>query len=115
MPLSVKAINSLKMLRQEIASEIPAEDLNRRAWVAVYPPLKQQLINVVPGRWRGDTYLVKKFEIPKELVDEYFGQDSVYNLQKEEATSIEEVEQILAQWGIDSSTLEAPWHSDYPL
>jgi hypothetical protein len=114
MTMSVNAINRLKMLRQEIAAEISTRDSNRRAWVAVYPPIEYKPETVIRDR-KENTYLLKKFEIPKELVHEYFGQNDVYSLQQAELASLEEVEKVLSQWNIDSSILTAPWNCDYPL
>lgn len=57
----------------------------------------------------------EKFEIPDALVDEIFGENDLGDSQFLTLESLEQVEGALATWNVDSSQLDAPWKSDYPL
>ena len=76
------------------------------AFVGVYlPPFDKR----VP-KWR-----VRRLAIPEHLVDQYFGEEDLVDSEFIRLDSLEEVEDFVSRWGIDSSTLDAPWKSDYPL
>jgi len=61
-------------------------------------------------QWR-----VKKFEIPEDLVSQNPYDGNLVDLQLVRLDTLEEVEGLLASWGIDSAQFDAPWKSDYPV
>jgi hypothetical protein len=106
MAFTLKTINGFEMLHRTAAAEIPTSIPGHRAFVGVYPPMPEKGL----PRWT-----VKRFAIPEHLVDQYFGQRDLVNLEAVCLDAMEEVEKLLSQWGIDSSILDAPWKSDWPL
>jgi hypothetical protein len=57
---------------------------------------------------------VRRFEIPEGLVDQHFGEEQLVDSECIELDSLEAVEALLANWGIESAILQAPWLTDYP-
>lgn len=106
MPFDQKTLNAFEMTSREAASEVPATKADHRAFVAVYPPLVDK--GVV--QWR-----VRRFELPVNLLDQHFGEEDLVNSLFYKLESLEEVEGLLADWGVDPSRLDAPWKCDYPL
>jgi hypothetical protein len=70
------------------------------------PPLPEKGIFA----WR-----VRKFEILEELMDTNFGEDDLVDSVFIRLGTIEEVEALIAEWGLDSAAFRAPWKVDYPL
>ena len=101
-----EVLNGFQMATRTAACELPASRQGCRAFVGVYPPLPEKGVN----HWR-----VRRFEIPTELVDQYFGEEQLINSQLVQMNTIEQVEELLATWNVDSAALQAPWKSDYPL
>jgi hypothetical protein len=94
------------MTHRTAACEIPATHPERRAFVGVYPPLPEKQITC----WR-----VRRFEIPRELAGQYFGEEQLIESQLIQLDTLDQVEETLVSWRLDSATLEATWKSDYPL
>jgi hypothetical protein len=103
---TLQTLNGFEMTQREATCEIKATRPGHRAFVAVYPPLPEK--NVY--QWR-----IKKFEIPEELVSKSPYDGDLVDLQFVHAETLEEIEQILVSWKIDSSQFDAAWKSDYPV
>src|SRR5437867_12744541 len=101
-----RTISVFEMTRRSAAVEIPATHPNHRAFVEVMPPLPENRIYA----WR-----VRKFEIPEELMETNFSEDALVNSMFVRLKPIEEVEALIAAWGLDSAAFDAPWKVDYPL
>ena len=101
-----EVLNGFQMIARMAAIEIPANHAGCRAFVGVYPPsMRKETL-----QWR-----VRRFEIPNELVDQNFGEDQLIDSQFIRLDALEEVEQLVAKWGIDSAAFAAPWKNDWPL
>ena len=101
-----EVLNGFEMMARMATIEIPATHVGHRAFVGVYPPLPDKGIR----QWR-----VRKFEIPETLVDKYFGEEQLIDPQSVQLDTLEQVENLLAKWKLDSAAFEAPWKNDYPL
>lgn len=101
-----EVLNGFQMATRTAACELPANHQGCRAFVGVYPPLPEKGVS----QWR-----VRRFEIPKELVDQYFSEEQLIDSQLIQLETLEQVEELLASWNLDSAVLQAPWKSDYPL
>lgn len=99
-------LNGFQMIARMASVEIPASRAEHRAFIGIYPP------SVSKGfrQWR-----VQRFEIPKEPVNQYFGEDQMVDSQFIHLDTLEEVEQLIARWGIESAGFTAPWKNDWPL
>src|SRR5690349_19708297 len=106
MAFTQKTINAFEMTQRMAAAEIKAVRPGYRAFVGVYPPLSS---NGIP-HWR-----IKKFEIPETLVHESVYDGDLSDHQMVRVDTLEEVEQVLATWNVDTSAFDAAWKSDYPL
>jgi hypothetical protein len=104
MPFTTKTLNAFEMTGRLAACENTAKRPGSRAFIGVYPPSEKD------RRW-----LVRRFEIPVILVNQYFGEEDLEDSEMVWLDHLEEVEAQLDSWGVDSSTLDAPWKSDYPL
>ena len=104
MPFTTQTLNAFEMTGRLAACEIAAKRSENKAFIGVYPPSKND------GRW-----LVRRFEIPSALVTQYFGEEDLQTSEMIWLTTVDDVEALLASWGVDSSKLDAPWKSDYPL
>ncbi|HWB59567.1 MAG TPA: hypothetical protein VG733_08745 [Chthoniobacteraceae bacterium] len=94
------------MAKTLVAVETTASDPNLRLWVSVHPKRPDKGI---------DYFLLRSFEIKKELVNEFFSQADVLNSKSIKVSSLGEVEQVLTEWGVDSGSLNVPWKCNYPL
>lgn len=101
-----EVLNGFQMATRTAACEVPAIRPGCRAFVGVYPPLPEKRVN----QWR-----VRRFEIPRELTEQYFGEEQLIDSQLVQLDTLEQVEELLASWKVDSAALQAPWKSDYPL
>ena|SRR5579863_3621007 len=106
MAFTIKTLNAFEMTHRTAACEITATRPEHRAFVGVYPPLPEKNIE----KWR-----VRKFEIPQNLVETNFGENDLVDSQFLRLDTLEQVEEALASWNIDTSMLDAPWKSAYPL
>lgn len=106
MPFTLKTINAFEMTHRMAACEVTSKLSGYRAFVAVYPP--------DPERDR-EAWIVRRFEVPAELIEEYFPQEALANAEYLEVNSMQEAEDLLTSWGVDASLLDAPWNCDYPL
>ena len=101
-----KVLNGFQMIHRTAAAEIPAARAGHRVFIGVYPPYDEKRIS----HWR-----VRRFEIPKDLVDKFFGEEDLVDSELIELNTLEEVEELLAKWNVDSASFEAPWKNDWPL
>ena len=101
-----EVLNGFEMIHRAATCEISAIRSGCRAFVGVYPPWPEKRV----GQWR-----VRRFEIPEELVDQYFGEEQLIDSQFVRVDTLEEVEKLLVSWGLDSAVFEAPWRNDWPL
>jgi hypothetical protein len=104
MPFTQKTLNAFEMTGRMAACEIPAVTPEHRGFIGVYPPIKQR-----------DHWLIHRFEVPASLVNEYFGEEDLVVNRYIRLKSLQEVEAVLATWGIDPAALDPPWKIDYPL
>jgi hypothetical protein len=109
--------NGFEMIGRMAACELPAEHAGRRRFVGVHPPRLEKDIPRVenPGNLRLRLWHVRRFEIPERLVDQYFGEEELLDSESVDLDSLEAVEALLANWGIERGVFQAPWRTDYPL
>lgn len=119
---------SLLFTGQTVGAEIPASRPGLRAWVSVYPYVKDKnRIGVaVEHRYRGvgnPTFHTLSFEIEESAVteptydhDRYMSSVRRVDVVCEEGIdqSLEEVEKLLLSWSVDPALL-GPLGDDYPL
>jgi hypothetical protein len=48
-------------------------------------------------------------------MDEYFCERDMVDSEFIYLETLDEVEELLAKWGIDSAVFDAPWKCDYPM
>ncbi len=106
MPFNVKTKNAFEMTARPAAAELTSHQVGRKAFIAVYPPSPVGS----GGPWR-----VRRFEIPESLTDKYPAEEDLIGSTLIALNNLEDVEQLLTSWEVDSSTLDAPWKCDYPL
>ena len=106
MPFSTKTKNAFEMTARPAATELPAQQVRHKSFIAIYPPSPTGTY----GPWR-----VRRFEISEDLLDEYPSEEDLIDSKLITLNSLEDVEQLLTSWGIDSSTFDAPWKCNYPL
>lgn len=89
-----------------LAAEVKPSLPDRRAWVGVYPLRDQH-----------ETFIVRYFELEKELIDKDFdiSEDELLDSQKFVVQSEAELCQILAKWLGDLEGLVVPNLCDYPI
>jgi len=99
-----QAKNRLVMTKASIAARRASGKSDYYSWVWVVP--RQD------GRFR-----VVAVEVPKRLVDdeECFFEDDMTKPYEKIVERIEEVDGAVRDTGVDPETLDAPWHSDFPL
>jgi hypothetical protein len=118
MMFNQKTLNGFSMLNRMASLETPASHAGCRAFVSVVPPRPDKEIpRVEPpfGIKEFEKWRVTRFEIPEQLVDGWFAQEQLINFQSIFVNTIEEVEALLAEWGLDSARFDAPWKNDWPL
>lgn len=96
MAFTLKTLNAFEMTRRSATAEIQATRPGHRAFVGVYPPLPDKRI----GQWR-----VGKFEIPEDLLEKVFGEEHLVDSHLVRLNTLDEVEELLRQWNVDSSVL----------
>lgn len=106
MAFTQKTINAFEMLQRSAAVEISATRSGHRAFVGVCPPLPDKNIQ----NWR-----IRRFEIPDDLMEKNFAEADLINSEFIRLDTLEEVETLLAEWGLDTASFDAPWKVDYPL
>lgn len=106
MAFTQKTLNAFEMINRPAACEIPTDIPNHRSFIGVYPPWPEKRVE----KWR-----VRRFAIPERLIDEYFGEEDLIDSELIYLDGLENVEQLLNQWGVDTAAFDAPWNSDYPL
>lgn len=104
MTFTIKTINGFEMIQRDAALEIPATRLGHRAFVGVSPPDSKRKL-----------WLVRKFEIAEEIMETNFWEPDLAEYQLIRLSTMAEVEDLLAQWNLDSSKFDAPWKVDYPF
>jgi hypothetical protein len=119
---------ALLLSGETIGAELPASDPDRRAWVSVFPYVREKNRIGVEVEHRyggvGDPKLhVLRFEIEASAVealtydyDRYMSNVQRIEIDSDEGmdVSIEKLEQILTSWGIDPARLGA-LGEDYPI
>ena len=98
--------NGFEMIARMAACELPAQHAGCRRFVGVYPPLPKSRIY----RWR-----IRRFELPESLIEKYFGEEQLIDSEIFTLDTLEQVEDLLNDWGLDSAVFRASWHTDYPL
>lgn len=109
--------NGFEMIGRMAACELQAEHAGCRRFVGVYPPRLEKEIPRLdnPTGLRSGLWHVRRFEIPERLVDQYFGEEELMDSESVELDSLETVEALLANWGIETGVFQAVWRTDYPL
>lgn len=119
---------ALLVTGQTVGIEVPASRADRRAWVSVYPYVKEQnRIGVeVEHRYRGTgnpIFHILSFEIEESAVSEptYDHDQYMFNVRRVDITSpsgidesLKAVEMHLDSWGFDPGMLGS-LSDDYPL
>ena len=102
--MKTQAKNRLIMTKASIAARRESGQDDHYSWVWVVP--RQD------GRFR-----VVAIEVPKRPVDddECFFEDDMTKPYEKIVDSIEEIDGAVRDAGVDPETLDAPWHSDFPL
>src|SRR5437773_2529117 len=106
MAFTPQTLNAFEMNSRLEAVETPAKREFHKAFVGVYPPSREHRLQ----QWR-----VRRFEVPTKFLDVCVGEEELVDSQLVKLDSIDSVEALLNSWGIDSSTLDAPWKCNYPL
>lgn len=101
-----EVLNGFQMIHRTAATEIPAARAGHRAFVGIYPPHDEKGIS----HWR-----VRKFEIPEDLVVKFSAEEDLVDSELIELNTLEEVEELLVKWNVDSALFQAPWKNDWPL
>ena len=109
--------NGFEMTGRTAACEMPAKHAGCRRFVCIYPPRLDKDIPRVdsPNSLKMRLWHVRRFEIPEGLVDQYFGEEQLIDAESVELDTLEAVEALLADWGVESDMFRAPWRTDYPL
>ncbi|NEW29528.1 hypothetical protein [Nocardia cyriacigeorgica] len=102
--MRLEVSNRLTMLKGFVTARCEPEIESRYAWVWVYP-LKD-------GRFD-----VSTVEIDKKFVDndDDVGEDDISRRDLGIVHTIEEVDKLIEQLGVDPNDLDAPWHNGFPL
>ena len=107
--------NRLEMSKQVVAVELPARQPDARRWVSVLPvpvPHPDDPKLPAPGRYR-----IASFEI---AVAKLHGEMSPYDGDLEAhivrcTDEIDEIDEIVREFGANPDDLTEPWKCDYPL
>ena len=94
------------MMARPAAPELPARQVGCKAFVAVYPP---------PLVDSHSTWRIRRFEISESLIDGYPAEENLIDSELMKLNTLADVERLLTSWGIECSTLDAPWKCNYPL
>jgi len=102
--VKTQAKNRLVMTKASIAARREWGQEDHYSWVWVVPR--------EDGRFR-----VVAIEVPKGLVDneECFFEDDMTKPYENIVDRIEEIDDAVRDAGVDPESLDAPWHSDFPL
>ncbi len=77
-----------------------------RGFIGVHPPWPEKRV----PNWH-----VRRFEIAEANMNEWFGEEDLVDSQRIELESLEEVEELIESWGIDTGRFQQSLNTDYPL
>lgn len=111
--INIKAWNRLTLTKGEIAAEVPSSQENMRRWVAIYPNTGKHISKNIPPH----EFSVLDFELDKQLMQEYEGDEDLIMVNKKRyyLKNEEELYQLLEGLRLNPELFNAPWHNDYPL
>ncbi len=108
--INLKAWNRV-LLGKDIAMEIEALDGKNRRWIGIIPNSGKQL-SKIPKNYK---YQIFDFEIDKNLIETYFGNEDMLNQKRIYVNTEDELYQILSEMNIDVTEFTAPFNCDYPF
>jgi hypothetical protein len=108
--INLKAWNRV-LLGKDIAMEIEALDEKNRRWISIIPNSGKQ-IGEIPKKYE---YQILDFELDKDLIDTYFGNEDMLNQKRIYVNTEDELYQVLSEMNIDVTEFTAPFNCDYPL
>ncbi|WP_055714839.1 hypothetical protein [Streptomyces torulosus] len=102
--MRTEVANRLVMTRALVSARRQPSTQNAYAWVWAFP--------LRDGKFR-----VSTVEIPKRFVDEdtCFGEEDIERVHVATVETVEEIDAIVRELGVDPETLDAPWKNDFPL
>ena len=106
-----KMRNRLIYNKSEIAIELESSSEGLRRWIAIYPRFEDPVDQSIPDH----AFSILDFELSKDLVDEYFGEEDKVNQKRRYVNNEEELYSALALMGVNPEDFDAPWNCDYPL
>lgn len=108
--ISLKAWNRV-LLGKHIAMEIEALDEKNRRWISIIPNSGKQLNE----NTKNYKYQILDFELNKNLIETYFGNDDMSNQNRIYVNDEDELYQVLYEMNIDATKFTAPFNCDYPF
>lgn len=99
--------NSLYYSGDPISAELEASASNLRHWIAIYKIKEADFID--------NKYTVLEFELDKDLVDEYFGDEDKQNQKRYYVKDEDELIALLNKLEVPLNLFTHPWKCDYPL
>jgi hypothetical protein len=106
MKFTQEVLNGFEMTARVAATEISAARPDHRAFISIYPPSPGKNIR----QWR-----VRRFEIPKHLIERYLGEEQLVDSQFVSLDTLDQVYELLTKWNLDGAMFKPPWDTDYPL
>jgi len=109
-------------LGQVLVAEVPAADVDRRAFIAVYPIHTSGDVDAVQGGWkkpvRDRGFNVYHREFARELMEagRCIGpDDGIWEVRQQSVATETDLENLLRQWAVPADELQYPWSTDYPV
>ncbi|MGW2523860.1 hypothetical protein ACWC09_44125 [Streptomyces sp. NPDC001617] len=102
--MRTEVANRLTMVRSLVSARSKSDSEDAYAWVWVFP-LKDR------------TFRISTVEVPKRLVDDdvCFAEEDIERVQVATVATLEEVDDVVRELGVDPDSLDAPWKNDFPL
>lgn len=102
--MRTEVANRLTMTKSLVSARREPEAKESYAWVWVFP-------------LHEGTFRVSTVEIPKRFIDEdiCFAEEDIHRVQVATVATLEEVDGVVRDLGVDPGSLDAPWKNDFPL
>ncbi|WP_371577487.1 hypothetical protein [Streptomyces sp. NBC_01314] len=102
--MRTEVANRLVMTRALVSARRHPGTPDSYAWVWAFP-------------MRDGKFRISTVEIPKLIVDEdaCFGEEDIERVHVATVETVEEVDMVVRNLGVDPETLDAPWKNDFPL
>jgi hypothetical protein len=108
--ISLKVWNRV-LVGKDIAMEIETVGEKNRRWVSIIPNSGKQVSEIS----KNYKYQIFDFELDKNLIDTYFGDDDMINQKRIYVNTEDELYQVLSEMNIDVTGFTAPFNCDYPF